>query len=144
MAARARTPLPDLPQGHLLPDTTFALSGERLGSYLDAVGDANVLYRERRLAPPLAVAAFALGTLLDLIELPAGALHTNQSLDVRAGLPIDATLTLSGRVAQRSQRAGMTITAIDFEVTPAGAASPSLTGRTTILVPDAGREGAGA
>ena len=134
MAAPARTLLTELPKGHEFAATTFALSRDGVARYLEAVADANAVYLERGLAPPLAVAALALGSLLDVIELPAGTLHTGQEVDVHAGVPIDTTLTLTGRIAQRSERAGLVISVIEFDVTQVGAAGPALTGHSTVLV----------
>ena len=145
MAVRTRIPLPDLPKGHRFPDIIFPLTAQDIARYLAAVEDANDLYLERRLAPPLAVAARALGALLDFVELPAGALHTGQEVASHAGVPIGATLTLAGTIAQRSQRAGFVISIIEFEVTPARAPGPALTGRTTLMSPaDASAAGGGA
>ncbi len=134
MAAPARTLLSDLPKGHRFPDADLHLNAEDVSRYLDAAEDPNALYLERGLAPPLAVAALALGALLGMIELPPGALHTAQEMEVHGGVPIGATLTLTGRIAQRSERAGLTISVIEFAVTPGGSASAALTGRTTVVV----------
>jgi hypothetical protein len=134
MAAGSRTLLTDLPKGHEFPVTTFLLSRDHVARYLDAVEDTNAVYLDRGLAPPLAVAALALGSLLEVIELPAGTLHTGQEVEARAGVPLDAALSLAGRIAQRSERAGMVISVIEFDVTPEGAAAPALAGRSTVLV----------
>ena len=134
MAAPARSLLPDLPKGHEFPPTTFILSVEDVIRYVDAVEDGNTVYLERGMAPPLCVAASALGGLLELLELPPGTLHTGQEIEVQGGVPIGVELTLTGRIAQRSERGGMVITALDFELTPHGANEPALKGRTTVLV----------
>jgi hypothetical protein len=134
MAAPARVLLSDLPKGHQFPPATFILTAEDVIRYLDAVEDSNTLYLERSLAPPLCVAASALGGLLELLELPPGTLHTGQEIEVRGGVPIGVSLTLTGRIAQRSERGGLVISALDFELTPQGANEPVLTGRTTVLV----------
>jgi len=134
MAAGSRTLLTDLPKGHEFPVTTFLLSRDHVARYLDAVEDTNAVYLDRGLAPPLAVAALALGSLLEVIELPAGTLHTGQEVEARAGVPLDAALSLAGRIAQRSERAGMVISVIEFDVTPERAAAPALSGRSTVLV----------
>ena len=134
MAVPARTLLTELPKGHEFSATTFSLARDGVSLYLDAVEDLNGVYLERGLAPPLAVAALALGSLLDVIELPAGTLHTGQEVDVHAGVPVDAPLTLTGRIAQRSERAGMVISVIEFDVTPEGSSSAALSGRSTVLV----------
>ena len=138
MAVPARTLLSDLPKGYEFPATRFEATSEDVSRYLDAVQDANGLYLERGLAPPLAVAARALGALLEVMELPAGTLHTGQEVAARAGVPIGAALTLAGRIAQRSERAGLIISVIEFQVTPVGSDTPALTGRTTVMAPPGG------
>ena len=131
MAAPGRKLLPDLPKGYRFPNTTFELTAEDVGRYLDAVQDDNAAYLERGLAPPLAVAAYALGILLELVELPAGALHTSQEMEAHAGVSIGVSLTLTGRIAQRSERAGLSISVIEFEIRTA--ASAAVSGRTTVF-----------
>lgn len=133
MAVPARKPLPDLAKGHTFPATRFELAEENVAAYLSAVQDQNPVYLERKLAPPLAVAAGALAALLDLIELPAGTLHTGQEMEARSAVPIGAALTLEGRIAQRSERAGVIICIIEFEVTPVGSDAAAVTGRTTVM-----------
>ncbi|MCH8849540.1 MAG: MaoC family dehydratase N-terminal domain-containing protein [Chloroflexi bacterium] len=133
MAAPSRTPLPDLPKGHEFSPTTFSVSADDVSRYIDAVGDGNAVYAEQGLAPPLAIAAHGLGALLEVIELPGGSLHSNQEVEWRAGVEAGA-FRLTGRIAQRSERAGMIISVIEFEVSPEGADEPAVTGRTTVLV----------
>ena len=143
MAAAARTILIDLPQGSEFQQTSFTITSTDLARYLDAVGDKNAVYRERGLAPPLAVAARALSALLEVTELTAGTLHTGQEVESHQGCPIDAPLAFSGRIAQRSERAGLVISVIEFAVaTPDGARL--LTGRTTVMAPAAVAGGGGA
>lgn len=138
MTVPARALLSDLPKGHPFPEITFRLAREDIARYLDAVADANPLYLERGLAPPLAAAARALAALLDQVELPPGTLHTGQEIALDGGVPIDAPLTFRGAVAQRSERAGMTIVVLEFALTPEGNAAPTLTGRTTVMMPARG------
>jgi len=132
MASPARTILFDLPQGHEFPKTSFTLSSAGLAAYLDAVADTNALYRERGVAPPLAVAARAIRSLLNATELPPGTLHTGQEIESHRACPVDVPLAFSGRVAQRSLRAGLVISVIEFSIaTEDGEAL--LTGRTTVM-----------
>ncbi len=138
MTRPPRVPLPDLSKGHAFPETAFNLSRDDTVSYLEAVGDANPLYLESGLAPPLAIAARALGALLDTIELPPGTLHTGQEVEAHTAVHIGAELALSGRIAQRSERAGLVISVLDFAVTAEGEDAPSLTGRTTVMAPAVG------
>lgn len=140
MSAPARALLSDLPKGHRFSEQTFDLTAEGVSRYLKAVGDANAVYVETGLAPPLAVGARALGALLAAIELPDGLLHTGQEVEAHARAPIGATFSLNGRVAQRTERAGVIVSVIEFEVRPAGSADIALSGRTTVVAPAAGGE----
>ncbi|MEX1253414.1 MAG: MaoC family dehydratase N-terminal domain-containing protein [Dehalococcoidia bacterium] len=139
MTAPSRLLLSNLPKGHELATDRIDLTSARIAAYLAATGDTNVAYADRDIAPPLAVAALALGALLEQIELPAASLHTSQEVEARAGVPLDATLALRGRIAQRSERAAMVISVLEFEVTPEGATEPTITGRTTVMMPGASR-----
>ncbi len=133
MAAPARTLLSDLPKGHKFSPIPLTLIPEDVLRYLDAVDDGNAVYLECGLAPPLCVAARALGVLLEVLELPPGTIHSGQELDVRGGVAIGAALMLSGHIAQRSERAGLVICAIEFEVTPGGSNAAALHARTTVM-----------
>ena len=142
----------ELPKGYEFPATGLQITAEDILAYVDAVQDANSVYQDCGLAPPLAVAARALGQLLQMLELPPGTLHTGQQFESADGVPVGASLTLSGRIAQRSKRAGLIITVIEFEVTiaPASAGTapasaekmpalagktPALTCKTTVMTP---------
>ena len=132
--------LSDLPKGHEFPATELQITAEDTLAYLDAVQDTNSVYQDYGLAPPLAVAALALGALLQMLELPPGTLHTGQQVESAAGVPLGASLTLTGRIAQRSERDGLIVSAIEFEVTVAPALAekmpaPALTGKTTVMAP---------
>jgi hypothetical protein len=139
MAAPARTVLTDLPQGHEFTLAGFTLTRERVEQYLAAVDDDQPIYFERNVCPPMAVAALALGAILESVELPAGTLHTGQEIDQRAVVPIDAPIALQSRLARRSDRAGLAICVIEFEVTPEGASEPALVGKSTVMVAPEGQ-----
>ncbi len=138
MAAPARTLLSDLPKGYKFSPIPLTLTPEDVLRYLDAVEDGNAVYLECGLAPPLCVAARALGALLEVLELPPGTLHSGQELDARGGVPIGAPHMLSGHIAQRSERAGLVICAIEFDVTPGGSKAAALRGRTVVMAPAGG------
>ena len=139
MAVPSRTLLSELPTGFEFSPPSFDLTREYLDAYASATRDTSTVYAEAGLAPPLAVASRALGALLSVVELPPGSLHTGQEIEMRAGVPPSAKLTLSGRVAQRSERGGMIIAVLQFDVTVNDGAEPALTGRTTVMMPQEGQ-----
>lgn len=119
-----------LPRGHEFPSATFSLDGASIAAYLAATGDAGD-YGDA--APPLAVAALALLALQEHLFLPQGSLHTGQEVEHVAAVRCDASLTLTGRVAQRSERQGYVISVVEFEVASDG--GTCVRARSTIMAP---------
>ncbi len=140
MAPASRTRLSKLPKGHEFSPPPFDLTRAYLDAYASATRDTNTVYDEAGLAQPLAVATRALGALLGEVELPPGSLHTGQEIEMRTGIPTAAKLRLSGRIAQRSERGGLIIAVLQFDVTADDGSEPALTGRTTVVMPQE-REG---
>ncbi|MBI2723749.1 MAG: MaoC family dehydratase N-terminal domain-containing protein [Chloroflexi bacterium] len=126
----SRTPITSLPRGHEFPAVTFVVTAEQARAYADAVGDATPYGNA---VPPLAAVALGLASLQERIALPDGALHTAQEVEHAAQVPVGATLALSGRVAQRSERQGFIATVLEFELEAGGAVA--VRARTTIMAP---------
>jgi hypothetical protein len=133
MTATARTSISAFPRGHEFPAARFSLSTDQVRAYLAAVGDAND-YGDT--APPLAIAALGLNALQEQIALPEGSLHTGQEVEHHGLVLVGQTVTLTGRIAQRSERHGFVISVIEFEV--AGKAGVAIRARTTIMAPGGG------
>jgi acyl dehydratase len=125
--------LADLPVGHTFAPISFTVTPEASRAYRDATGDTLSLYDEQNAVPPLAVAAFALGALMEVIDLPDGTLHGNESLQAHAVVPVGAALTCIPTVTRNSTRAGTVFTTFEFEITHEGA--PVITARATVLYP---------
>lgn len=133
MTSPARTSISAFPRGHEFPPVQFVLTAERSRAYLDAVGDAND-YGET--VPPLAAVALGLNALQVQIALPEGSLHTGQEVEHAVAVRAGEALTLTGRIAQRSERQGFVISVIEFEVSTA--AGVAVRARTTIMAPGGG------
>jgi hypothetical protein len=113
MTSPARTSISAFPRGHEFPPAAFSLSSEQVRAYLASIGDENG-YGDT--APPLAAVALALNALQEQIALPEGSLHTGQEVEHAAVVRAGEALTLTGRIAQRSERQGFVISVIEFEV----------------------------
>jgi hypothetical protein len=133
MASSAPTNITLLPRGHELPRTTFTVSQQVVADYKRAVGDGNA-YGET--IPPLGAVALGLAALQEHIALPEGSLHTGQEVEQEAALRTGVPLTLTGRVAQRSERQGFVVSVIEFEIAPAG--GRGVRARATIMAPGGG------
>lgn len=125
--------LTDLQAGHEFETVRFSLDADRVRAYLAATGDELTFYAEKGLAPPLAVAAFALGVLLETVSLPEGTLHISENLSFQAPLPIGAVVECRARLAQRSVRAGMVVSVLETEICLAE--KPALVARATVMSP---------
>ncbi|MBI5284313.1 MAG: MaoC family dehydratase N-terminal domain-containing protein [Chloroflexi bacterium] len=133
MTSTARTSISAFPRGHEFPASRFSLSAGEVAAYLRAIGDtAN--YGSH--APPLAAVALGLNALQQHIALPQGSLHTGQEVEHHAALRCGDELTLSGRIAQRSERQGFVISVIEFEIAAGG--EVAVRARTTIMAPAGG------
>lgn len=130
MTSTSRVSISALPRGHELAPATFAVSKAAVAAYLGTTGDATDYGAS---VPPLAAVALALRALQEHLSLPEGALHTGQEVEHSSAIPCGVTLTMTGRVAQRSERQGFIISVIEFEVAPAG--GEGVRARTTILAP---------
>jgi hypothetical protein len=133
MASSTPTNITTLPRGHELPRAEFAVSRDQVAAYTAAVGDKNA-YGD--IVPPLAAVALGLAALQVHIALPDGSLHTGQEVEHEASLRVGTPLTLTGRIAQRSERQGFVASVIEFEIAPSG--GRGVRARTTIMAPGGG------
>ena len=115
------TTLTDLPTGHVFDPIDFVFDADRVHAYLGAVGDAGPAYAAAGLVPPLAVAALALGGLLNQVGLPPGALHVMEAIEWTAPVPIGARVDCAASLVQRSQRSGWVVTILETRMQVDGA-----------------------
>jgi acyl dehydratase len=123
--------LTDLAAGHVFEPITFTVDPDRVNAYLASAGDRLSLYGAARVVPPLAIAAFALGALLEQVSLPPGTLHASESLTFKAPVAFGARLECRATLAQRSQRAGWIVSVLDSEISAEGALA--VVARATVL-----------
>lgn len=106
-------------------------------NYLSAVGDASAVYRELSLAPPTALAAFALRALLEQTGLPPGTMHLAQELASYRSVALGEVLSCMGRTTQRSQRRDGAFLALEFTLADAQG-NTVLEGKATLMTPGQG------
>ena len=125
--------LTDLTAGHVFPPVHMHIDSDRVRDYVEATGDDLDVYMEAGVAPSLAVAAFALGALLESVSLPGGSLHASEALNFKAPVPIDAQVECRAVLAQRSVRGGYVVSILESEIVHNG--SVALTARATVMSP---------
>ena len=127
--------LATLEPGQTLAVEPLRFAADDVAAYRQAVGatPGPAYY-----APPMAVAAWAMGSAMRAVELPAGAVHISQELRFLEALPEDAELQCTTTVAQNSVRRGVRFLVIEFAVD--GREQQVLWGTATISI--AGAEAA--
>ena len=130
MTSSSRISISTLPRGHAFSPASLCVTDADVAAYLAATGDTTTY---GGCVPPLAAVALGLRALQEWLSLPEGSLHTGQEVEHMGAIPCGATLTMTGHIAQRSERQGYVISVIEFEVAPDGGAG--VRARTTIMAP---------
>ncbi len=122
--------------GAIVIDEELTVSQEAADVYLLAVGDAEALYAEHQVTPPMAIAALAMAAAMRAVELPPGAVHTGQELTfVRPVMP-STQFHCSARVGQNSVRRGTRFLTLQIQVTADG--HSTVVGQASIAIPEEG------
>jgi acyl dehydratase len=129
------TVLTDLSAGHVFEPLSVHLDPERALAYREAVGDRLGVYDAAGAVPPLAVAAVALGALLDSVSLPPGTLHVNESLTFHKAVPPGSEVECRAVLAQRSLRGGLVVSVIESDIRLGG--QTAVRARATVMSPQA-------
>jgi len=100
--------------GHEFPQTTFNLDSSLVADYISVVGETSPLYRDSRLVPPMAMAAFAMAALSKGLSLPSGAIHVSQEMEFLSTVSTSDAITSHARVSRKQKRSIFQILTIDF------------------------------
>lgn len=112
----------------------WRVTGEAVREYLQAVGDESPLYAETGLVPPVALAAYALGNMLEELSIPPGAIHSRQEVETLEPVGIGQDLVTSVRVSRRARRRGLEFMTAGYAIQNDRHEDLSM-GQSTILVP---------
>ena len=112
----------------------WTLDAESQQAYLHAVGDELPIYGELDSAPPLTLAAQALGRMLDVLSLPGGTIHASQEISCLEPAVLGETVACTARLSRPMQRGDWRFITVDFTVTGNGE-HELIRGKTTVLVP---------
>lgn len=112
----------------------WQLTEERIRQYLAAVGDSPELYWQHGLTPPLALSAYALGALLEKLNLPPGTVHSLQEMEAAGPVAIGEEISGRAVLERPRQRAGLQFTTVTYTLRD-GRGATVQTGKTTVLTP---------
>ncbi|HIM38021.1 MAG TPA: hypothetical protein EYM38_08410 [Dehalococcoidia bacterium] len=125
-------------QGESVELGTWELTEQFVHDYLSAVGDGLPVYARHGLVPPVALAARALGYLLEQLDLPPGAIHSLQEVSALAPVAVGQVVTARAMVGEPKRRGGMEfITAAVCLSDKSG--NDILSSKSTVLVVDSSK-----
>ena len=120
---------------------TWVIDRKFVERYLGAIEDDSPIYGELGVAPPLALAARAMGALLEVLRLPPGTLHAAQELDCKRTVGLGEAVTCVAKLSRPLSRGEWHFISVDFSLNGKDG-DVLLGGKSTVLVP-AGKTGGG-
>ena len=114
---------------------TWELTPGAVKEYLSAVGDKLPIYLASGVAPPLMLAAWVVGRLLERLSLPDGAIHSIQDVETINAPRIGALVSAEAQIEPARERGGMRFFTVNYTVTEDRGGLRLMQGRTTILLP---------
>lgn len=138
--SNARAGLETVHAGQKFTPTPLDLSREAVVGLLDSI--EAVLPQDENgveLVPPSVIASLSLGVLLQHVSLPLGSLHASQEIRVWRPIVVGTRAVCEAVVANISNRAGMTLVSLDFNVEShpdeSGGSQQLATGTGTVMFP---------
>ena len=122
--------------GYEFPATNYELSESFVAKYLEAV-DGQKEFLALGIVPPLAIAACAMSSLSQSFTVPPGSIHASQEFEFLKLVPIGATISCGGKIAQKLQRGKLHLVMVEINALNQDK-EKILTGKATIAVPDLG------
>jgi acyl dehydratase len=123
-----------LPVGFEFPPTRYELTEPVIAKYLEAVGEEND-FLTSGIVPPLAIAACAMTALSQSFTVPPGSIHASQELEFLRVVPIGASISCGGKIAQKLERGSLNLVILEINVTNQ-AGEKVMTGKATIAAPN--------
>lgn len=109
---------------------------EFVTKYLAAVADSLPVYEDLKAVPPLALAALALGALLEKLSLPPGTIHASQEVQCGRLVRQGERVSCKGRLGRPVVRGDWKFISVDFTLRDSNDETAA-SGKTTVLVPAA-------
>ncbi|GAI96452.1 unnamed protein product, partial [marine sediment metagenome] len=90
--------------GYELPSISYKLEQPMVDLYLKAVDEPSSIYRDNKLVPPMAIAAYAMTAISDGIELPPGVIHTHGEVQFLRTANVGETISCHSHVSEKLDR----------------------------------------
>ena len=123
-----------LPVGFEFPSISYELSESVIAKYLEAVGE-RPNFLASGVVPPLAIAACAMTALSQSFVVPPGSIHASQELEFLKLVPIGATISCGGSIAQKLGRGRLNLIVLEINALNQDK-EKVLAGKATVAVPN--------
>ena len=112
----------------------WELGHEFVEGYLSAVGDRSPVYVELEAVPPLALAARALGALLQVLSLPPGTVHAAQEMNCKELARLGDEVSCTARLSRAIRRGDWRFMSAEYVLCRADG-EVLLEGKSNVLIP---------
>ena len=127
------TSFEQLAVGYEFPSASYQLTEPVISKYVEAVsGQQDFL--TSGIVPPLAIAAYAMDALAKSFSVPPGSIHASQELEFLKIVPIGATISCGGKIAQKVERGRLNLVVLEINAINQDK-EKVLTGKATIAIP---------
>ncbi|RJQ40012.1 MAG: hypothetical protein C4555_02180 [Dehalococcoidia bacterium] len=123
----------ELVVGYEFPPASYCLDPETVALYLKATGGGD-FYREGKLVPPTAIAAYAMAGMAENMALAEGTIHTQQELEFKRVVTVGETVTCRAKVSRNLARGKFHFLNIELDVRDSQT-RPVMAGKTGFILP---------
>jgi len=121
--------------GYEFPPSSYELKASVISKYLEAVGSPSGQDSSAaEFVPPMAIAAYTMTAMSQVLSLPPGSIHAAQELEFIKLVPVGTTISCQGRVAQKVDRGSLHLLVIELDALNQDK-EKVLTGQATIVMP---------
>ena len=107
-------------------------TSDLIADYVSATDDSSQIYMENKVVPPLALSSKVLGRLLEVLDLPAGTIHSLQEIQSLESVSIGERIEGLASVSQTRRRQNLEFTTVEYSLTNS-IGQVVQTGKTTVL-----------
>ena len=119
----------ELTPGYEFPSSSYELDDAIVSKYLRAVESPS-----QEFIPPLAIAAYAMKSMIDSLSLPPGSIHASQEFEFIRPVSIGTTITCNAKVDRKIARSRMNMLVLEISVFNQDKEKVQ-SGKTTIVLP---------
>ena len=127
-----------VPPAKTLPLGQWTATSNFVAEYQAALESSSPFYNERRLVPPMALAARALGLLIEKLGLAPGTVHVSQEVAALKPIAMGQKISATAKPSRSFRRGSWEFLSVEFTLHEQENGEPGervLQGKTTVMSP---------